>query len=171
MARWSFHLQVFFLARRFEMHRKMMDNMLSVRSGPDDLRGRRDLRAHAARARRLWTSATYSNYQSLFALHDVLSAAAGHDHLPAGACRDARAAHRPARPRLRAQHRPCLSAGAERGLRRLGGSQRTPDLRFLVVDTDGLDRIETHPAIVKLVSELQPAAARAGRAGAGEAGA
>jgi deoxyadenosine/deoxycytidine kinase len=34
-------------------------------------------------------------------------------------------------------------------------ARSAPELRFVVVETDGLERVETHPAIVKLVAEAE----------------
>jgi deoxyguanosine kinase len=34
-------------------------------------------------------------------------------------------------------------------------ARSAPEMRFIVVDTDGLDRIEKHPTIVKLLQELE----------------
>ena len=37
----------------------------------------------------------------------------------------------------------------------LSSRNSAPDLRFLVVDTDGLERVETHPSITKLVAGME----------------
>jgi deoxyadenosine/deoxycytidine kinase len=40
-------------------------------------------------------------------------------------------------------------------------ARSAPDLRFLTIDTDGLDTAEQHPAIVKLLADLERQAGRA----------
>ena len=65
MARWSFHLQVFFLARRFEMHRKMMDNLLSCvqdRTIYEDV----EIFAKVLYEQGSMTKVDYENYVTLF---------------------------------------------------------------------------------------------------------
>jgi deoxyadenosine/deoxycytidine kinase len=169
MGRWSFHLQVFFLARRFEMHRKMMDNLLSCvqdRTIYEDA----EIFARTLHARGAMDERDYSNYQSLFACMTSYLR-------PPDTIIYLRARVETLVQRIGLRGRDCERNIDPAYLQVLNeayddwAARSAPDLRFLVVDTDGLDRIETHPAIVKLVSELQPAAGRAGGAGAGEAGA
>ena len=65
MRRWSFHLQVFFLSRRFEMHRKMMDNLLSCvqdRTIYEDA----EIFARTLHERGAMTRVDYENYTALF---------------------------------------------------------------------------------------------------------
>ena len=50
MTRWSFHLQIYFLSERFKAQVEIGKSSAALHPGPHHLRGRRDLRAHAARA-------------------------------------------------------------------------------------------------------------------------
>jgi deoxyadenosine/deoxycytidine kinase len=153
MRRWSFHLQVFFLSRRFEMHRKMMQNMLSCvqdRTIYEDA----EIFARTLHSSGAMDDRDYDNYLALFASmtsylrppDTILYLRASVDTLLA---------------RIALRGRDC-ERHIERGyLEKLNeayddwAARSAPRLRFLVVETDGLDRIETHPSILRLVSELE----------------
>jgi deoxyadenosine/deoxycytidine kinase len=153
MRRWSFHLQVFFLSRRFEMHRKMMHNLLSCvqdRTIYEDA----EIFARTLHQTGAMDARDYENYQALFASMTsylrppdvVIYLRAGVDTL----------LHR-----IEQRGRLCEKNIDRSYLELLNqayddwAARCAPDLRFVVVDTDGLERVEMHPAIVKLVAEVE----------------
>jgi deoxyadenosine/deoxycytidine kinase len=153
MSRWSFHLQVYFLSKRFEMHRKMMDGMLSCiqdRTIYEDA----EIFARTLYANGSMDDRDFENYQALFrcmtsyllAPNAIIYLRASVDTLVQ------RIAHR---------GRGCEKSIDRDYLQTLNeayddwAARSAPEMRFIVVDTDGLDRIEKHPTIVKLLQELE----------------
>lgn len=153
MRRWSFHLQVFFLSRRFEMHRKMMSNILSCvqdRTIYEDA----EIFAHTLHATGVMDDRDYDNYLALF--HSMTSYLQ-----PPDAIVYLRAGVDTLLSRIALRGREC-ERSIDRGYLELlnaayddWAARSAPEQRFIVVDTDGLERVETHPAIVKLVGELE----------------
>ena len=82
MARWSFHLQIYFLSERFKAQVEIGRGAQPFIQDRTDLRGRRDLRADPARA-------GFDDGRRLRELHravrraDVVPARAGPDPVPA----------------------------------------------------------------------------------------
>jgi deoxyadenosine/deoxycytidine kinase len=153
MQRWSFHLQVFFLSRRFEMHRKMMDNLLSCvqdRTIYEDA----EIFARTLHGRGAMDDRDFENYQALFACMTSYLR-------PPDTIVYLRARVETLLQRIALRGRDCERNIDPAYLELLNAAyddwaaRSAPELRFLVVDTDGLERIETHPAIVKLVTELR----------------
>jgi deoxyadenosine/deoxycytidine kinase len=152
MRRWSFHLQVFFLARRFEMHRKMMDNLLSCvqdRTIYEDA----EVFARTLHASGAMDDRDFENYRALFAcMTSYLRPPDTIVYLRASVATLLR--------RIAQRGRACERSIDPEYLRLLNeayddwAATRAPELRFLVVDTDGLEQVETHPAIQKLVADL-----------------
>jgi deoxyadenosine/deoxycytidine kinase len=152
MRRWSFQLQVFFLSRRFEMHRKMMNNLLSCvqdRTIYEDA----EIFARTLHANGAMDDRDYDNYRALFTTMTsylrppdvIVYLRAGVDTLLA---------------RIAQRGRDCERSIDRAYLQMLNeayddwAARSAPELRFLVVDTDGLEQVESHPAIRKLVDEL-----------------
>lgn len=159
MQRWSFHLQVFFLARRFEMHRKMMDNLLSCvqdRTIYEDA----EIFARTLHDRGAMDERDFDNYQALFACMTSYLR-------PPDTIIYLRARVETLMQRIALRGRDCERNIDPAYLQLLNtayddwAARSAPELRFLVVDTDGLERVETHPSIVKLVSELRADGAEA----------
>jgi len=158
MRRWSFHLQVFFLSRRFEMHRKMMDNLLSC------VQDRTIYEDAEVFARTLHTSGAmddrdFDNYQALFAsMTSYLR--------PPDTIVYLRASVETLLQRIEQRGRECERRIDPAYLAMLNAAyddwaaRSAPDLRFLTIDTDGLDAAEQHPAIVKLLADLQRTSGR-----------
>ena len=153
MRRWSFHLQVFFLSRRFEMHRKMMDNLLSCvqdRTIYEDA----EIFARTLHSTGAMDDRDFENYQALFAsMTSYLRPPDTIIYLRASVDTLVR--------RIGQRGREC-ERNIERAYLQLlndayddWAARSAPDLRFLVVDTDGLENTHEHPHIVKLVSELR----------------
>jgi deoxyadenosine/deoxycytidine kinase len=153
MRRWSFPLQVFFLSRRFEMHRKMMDNLLSCvqdRTIYEDA----EIFARTLHAQGAMDDRDFDNYQSLFAsMTSYLR--------PPDTIVYLRASVDTLLQRIAQRGRACEQAIERRYLETLNAAyddwaaRKAPELRFLIVDTDGLERIESHPAITRLLAELR----------------
>ena len=153
MRRWSFHLQVFFLSRRFEMHRKMMDNLLSC------VQDRTIYEDAAVFARTLHATGAmddrdFDNYQALFAsMTSYLR--------PPDTIVYLRASVDTLLQRIEQRGRECERQIDPAYLQMLNdayddwAARSAPDLRFLTVDTEGLDTVERHPTIVKLLGELE----------------
>ncbi len=153
MPRWSFHLQIFFLSKRFEMHRKMMDNMLSCiqdRTIYEDA----EIFARTLHDTGAMEVRDFDNYMALFrCMTSYLQAPNAIIYL--------RADVDTLLQRIQSRGREC-EQGIERAyLERLNAAyddwaaRSAPELRFLVVETAGLERVEEHPAIVKLVAEIE----------------
>ena len=153
MRRWSFHLQIFFLSRRFEMHRKMMDNLLSCvqdRTIYEDA----EVFARTLHATGAMDDRDFDNYSSLFAcMTSYLRPPDTIVYLRASVDTLVR--------RIEQRGRECERSIDPTYLQRLNDAyddwvaRSAPELRFLVVDTDGLERVEEHPAIVKLLAGLE----------------
>lgn len=153
MPRWSFHLQVYFLAKRFEMHRKMMEGMLSC------IQDRTIYEDAEIFARTLFDSGAmderdFDNYLALFqCMTSYLQAPNAIVYL--------RASVDTLLQRIAKRGRDCERNIDRAYLEKLNrayedwAAQHAPELRFLVVDTDGVEDIEMHPVIVKLVAELE----------------
>lgn len=153
MSRWSFQLQVFFLSRRFEMHRKMMDNLLSCvqdRTIYEDA----EIFARTLHANGAMDGRDFENYQALF---DCMTSYLR----PPDVILYLRAEVGTLVRRIGQRGRDCERNIDPAYLQLLNtayddwAARSAPELRFLVVDTDGMERIEEHPAIQKLVEELQ----------------
>ena len=153
MRRWSFHLQVFFLSRRFEMHRKMMHNLLSCvqdRTIYEDA----EVFARTLHATGAMDDRDHENYRALF---DSMTAYLR----PPDAIIYLRATVPTLLQRIDQRGRPCERTIAPEYLQLLGAAYdewaatRAPQQRFIVVDTDGIERVETHPAIQKLVADIE----------------
>ena len=153
MRRWSFQLQVFFLSRRFEMHRKMMHNMLSCvqdRTIYEDA----EVFARTLHATGAMDDRDRDNYQALF---DSMTAYLR----PPDAIVYLRAEVETLLQRIALRGRPCERSIPPEYLQLLGAAYdewaatSAPRQRFIVVDTDGMDHIETHPAIQKLVADIE----------------
>jgi len=153
MRRWSFHLQVFFLSKRFEMHRKMMQNMLSCiqdRTIYEDA----EIFARTLHDTGAMDVRDFENYMSLFqCMTSYLRAPNTIIYL--------RAQVDTLLQRISKRGRACEQSIEREYLQRLNAAyddwaaRSAPELRFLVVETDGLERVEEHPAIVKLVQEIE----------------
>ena len=152
MRRWSFHLQVFFLSRRFEMHRKMMQNLLSCvqdRTIYEDA----EIFARTLHATGAMDDRDYDNYRALFATMTSYLR-------PPDVIIYLRADVETLRRRIAHRGRDYERNMDLDYLRMLNAAydewaaHSAPELRFLVVETDGLERIEEHAAIRKLVAEL-----------------
>jgi deoxyadenosine/deoxycytidine kinase len=153
MRRWSFHLQVFFLSKRFEMHHKMMHNMLSC------IQDRTIYEDAEIFARTLYDTGAmdtrdFENYMDLFScMTSYLRAPNTIIYL--------RAEVDTLLQRIANRGRSCEQSIERAYLERLNAAyddwaeRSAPELRFLVVETDGLERVEEHPAIVKLVDEIE----------------
>ncbi len=153
MRRWSFPLQIFFLSKRFEMHRKMMTNMLSCiqdRTIYEDA----EIFARTLHDTGAMDGRDFANYMALFqCMTSYLQAPSAIIYLRADVeTLVQRIAHR---------GRECEQGIVRSYLERLNAAyddwaaRSAPDLRFLVVETAGLERVEEHPAIVKLVREIE----------------
>ncbi|MFQ5600609.1 MAG: deoxynucleoside kinase [Candidatus Krumholzibacteriia bacterium] len=153
MRRWSFHLQVYFLSKRFEMHRKMMDNMLSCiqdRTIYEDA----EIFARTLHETGAMDERDFENYMALFAcMTSYLRAPNAIIYL--------RADVDTLVERIAKRGRDCEKSIDREYLQLLNlayddwAERSAPALRFLVVDTEGLERVEEHPAIVKLVEEIE----------------
>ena len=156
MSRWSFHLQVFFLSKRFEMHRKMTQNMWSC------VQDRTIYEDAEVFARTLHDSGAmddrdFENYMALFeCMTSYLQAPTTIIYL--------RASVDTLLQRIARRGRDCEKSIEAAYLERLNAAyddwaaRSAPELQFLVVDTDGLDQIETHPAVEKLMREIESGA-------------
>ena len=153
MSRWSFQLQVYFLSKRFDMHRKMMDGMLSCvqdRTIYEDA----EIFARTLHENGAMDDRDFENYMSLFqcmtsyllAPNAIIYLRANVDTLV---------------ERIKLRGRDYEQDIDRTYLETLNrayddwAARSAPDLRFVVVDTDGLERIEEHPKVVKLLRELQ----------------
>ena len=153
MQRWSFHLQIFFLSKRFEMHRKMMDNMLSCiqdRTIYEDA----EIFARTLHETGAMEARDFDNYMALFhCMTAYLQAPNAIIYL--------RADVDTLQQRIQSRGRACEQSIERSYLERLNAAyddwaaRSAPELRFLVVETAGLERVEEHPAIVKLVREIE----------------
>jgi len=152
MRRWSFQLQVFFLSRRFEMHRKMQHNLLSCvqdRTIYEDA----EIFARTLHAVGAMDERDYENYRALFASMTAYLR-------PPDVIIYLRAEVETLRRRILQRGRECEQNIDLEYLQLLNraydewAAHSAPNLRFLVVETDALDRIEEHPAIAKLVHQL-----------------
>jgi deoxyadenosine/deoxycytidine kinase len=153
MPRWSFHLQVFFLSKRFEMHRKMTDNMLSC------VQDRTIYEDAEVFARTLYETGAmdqrdFDNYIALFeCMTSYLQAPNAIIYL--------RADVDTLLQRIGRRGRDCEKNIERDYLERLNAAyddwaaRSAPDLRFVVVETDGLERVEEHPEIEKLVRQIE----------------
>jgi deoxyadenosine/deoxycytidine kinase len=153
MTRWSFHLQVFFLSRRFEMHRKMMENLLSCvqdRTIYEDA----EVFARTLHANGAMDDRDFENYQSLFACMTSYLR-------PPDTVIYLRASVDTLLRRIQQRGRDCERNIDPSYLQMLSdayddwAARSAPDLPFLVVDTDGIEEIQDHPAIVRLLSTLE----------------
>jgi deoxyadenosine/deoxycytidine kinase len=153
MRRWSFHLQIFFLSKRFEMHRKMMQNMLSCiqdRTIYEDA----EIFARTLHDTGAMDERDFDNYMALFrCMTSYLQAPNAIIYLRADVDTLLR--------RIASRGRSCEQGIQRDYLERLNAAyddwaaRSAPELRFVVVETAGLERVETHPAIVKLVHEIE----------------
>lgn len=152
MRRWSFQLQVFFLSRRFDMHRKMMDNLLSCvqdRTIYEDA----EIFARTLHANGAMDARDFENYRALF---DCMTSYLR----PPDVIVYLRAEVDTLVRRIAQRGRECERSIDPAYLQLLNtayddwAARSAPELRFLVVDTDGMERIEEHPAIQKLVDDL-----------------
>ena len=156
MRRWSFHLQIFFLAKRFEMHRKMMENMLSCiqdRTIYEDA----EIFARTLHDTGAMDVRDFDNYMALFrCMTSYLQAPNAIIYLRADVDTLLR--------RIANRGRACEQGIQRDYLERLNAAyddwaaRSAPELRFVVVETAGLEQVETHPAIVKLVREIETGA-------------
>jgi deoxyadenosine/deoxycytidine kinase len=153
MRRWSFQLQIFLLSKRFEMHRKMMANMLSC------IQDRTIYEDAEIFARTLYDTGAmeardFDNYMALFrCMTSYLQ--------PPNAIIYLRADVDTLLQRIARRGRACEHGIQRTYLERLNqayddwAARSAPELRFVVVDTPGLERVEAHPDIVKLVGEIE----------------
>jgi deoxyadenosine/deoxycytidine kinase len=153
MARWSFPLQVYFLSKRFDMHRKMMDGMLSCvqdRTIYEDA----EIFARTLHDNGAMDERDFDNYMSLFqCMTSYLLAPNAIIYLRASVDTLVERIRLRGRDYEKDIDRDYLST-----LNRAyddWAARSAPDLRFVVVDTDGLDCIEEHPRLVKLLRELE----------------
>lgn len=156
MRRWSFQLQVFFLSKRFEMHRKMTENMWSCvqdRTIYEDA----EVFARTLHDTGAMDDRDFDNYMALFAcMTSYLQPPTTIVYL--------RASVDTLLQRIARRGRDCEKAIEAAYLERLNlayddwAARSAPELPFLVVETDGLERVETHPAIAKLVHDIEAAA-------------
>lgn len=153
MSRWSFHLQVYFLSKRFEMHRKMMQGMLSCvqdRTIYEDA----EIFARTLRDTDSMDERDYENYMSLFesmtsylhAPNTIIYLRASVDTLLKRIARRGRDYEKD----IDREYLELLNKAYDDW-----AARSAPNLRFLVVDTDGLEKIEEHPKLQKLVKELE----------------
>jgi len=153
MSRWSFHLQVYFLSKRFEMHRKMMQGMLSCvqdRTIYEDA----EIFARTLRDTDSMDERDYENYMSLFesmtsylhAPNTIIYLRASVDTLLKRIARRGRDYEKD----IDRKYLELLNKAYDDW-----AARSAPNLRFLVVDTDGLEKIEEHPKLQKLVKELE----------------
>src|SRR5262245_35460215 len=153
MRRWSFHLQVYSLSKRFEMHRKMMQNMLSC------VQDRTIYEDAEVFARTLFDTGAmdardFDNYTSLFACMTSYLR-------PPNAILYLRADVDTLVERIARRGRDCEKSIDRDYLERRNAAyddwaaRSAPELRFLVVETAGLERVEEHPAIQRLVAEIE----------------
>jgi len=157
MRRWSFPLQIFFLSKRFEMHRKMMTNMLSCiqdRTIYEDA----EIFARTLHDTGAMDARDFANYMELFqCMTSYLQAPSTIIYL--------RADVETLMQRIAHRGRECEQGIARPYLERLNAAyddwaaRSAPDLRFIVVETAGLERVEEHPAIVKLIHGIETGAA------------
>jgi deoxyadenosine/deoxycytidine kinase len=142
------------------MHRKMMDNLLSCvqdRTIYEDA----EIFARTLHDRGAMDGRDFENYQALFACMTSYLR-------PPDTIVYLRARVETLLQRIALRGRDCERNIDPAYLELLNAAyddwaaRSAPELRFLVVDTDGLERIETHPAIVKLVAELRSDGAEAG---------
>jgi len=153
MSRWSFQLQVYFLSKRFDMHRKMMDGMLSCiqdRTIYEDA----EIFARTLHQNGAMDDRDFENYLSLFAcMTSYLLAPNAIIYLRANVDTLVE------RIKLRGRdYEQDIDRDYLETLNRAyddWAARSAPELRFVVVDTDGLDRIEEHPTLVKLLKELE----------------
>jgi deoxyadenosine/deoxycytidine kinase len=159
MRRWSFHLQVFFLSRRFEMHRKMMDNLLSCvqdRTIYEDA----EVFARTLHANGAMDDRDFDNYQALFACMTSYLR-------PPDTVIYLRASVPTLLRRIQHRGRECERNIDPAYLQMLSdayddwAARSAPDLPFLVVDTDDIEEIHEHPAIVRLLASLEHGAGSA----------
>ena len=153
MSRWSFHLQVFFLSKRFEMHRKMTENMWSCvqdRTIYEDA----EVFARTLHDTGAMDDRDFENYMALFAcMTSYLQAPTTIIYL--------RANVETLLQRIARRGRDCEKSIEAGYLERLNSAyddwaaRSAPDMPFLVVETDGLEKIETHPALQKLIGEIE----------------
>jgi deoxyadenosine/deoxycytidine kinase len=153
MGRWSFHLQVYFLSKRFDMHRKMMEGMLSC------IQDRTIYEDAEIFARTLFDTGAmderdFTNYMALFqCMTSYLRAPNAIVYL--------RASVDTLMQRIAKRGRECERSIDRAYLERLNhayddwAARHAPELRFVVVETDGVDEIEKHPVIVKLLEDLE----------------
>ncbi len=157
MRRWSFPLQIFFLSKRFEMHRKMMTNMLPCiqdRTIYEDA----EIFARTLHDTGAMDARDFANYMALFqCMTSYLQAPSAIIYL--------RADVETLMQRIAHRGRECEKGIARSYLERLNAAyddwaaRSAPDLRFIVVETAGLERVEEHAAIVKLIREIETDAA------------
>jgi deoxyadenosine/deoxycytidine kinase len=153
MNRWSFQLQVFFLSKRFEMHRKMTENMWSC------VQDRTIYEDAEVFARTLHDSGAmddrdFENYMALFkCMTSYLRAPTTIVYL--------RASVETLLQRIARRGRDCEKSIEAAYLERLNAAyddwaaRSAPELHFVVVDTDGLERIEAHPTLERLIREIE----------------
>ncbi len=162
MRRWSFHLQVYFLSKRFEMHRKMSENMWSCvqdRTIYEDA----EVFARTLHDTGAMDERDYENYMALFAcMTAYLQPPTTIVYLRAGV--------ETLQRRIARRGRDCEKSIDVAYLERLNAAyddwaaRSAPHLHFLVVDTDDVEQVETLPAIEKLVRDIETAKSGARRA-------
>ncbi len=153
MGRWSFHLQVFFLSKRFEMHRKMTENMWSCvqdRTIYEDA----EVFARTLHDTGAMDDRDFNNYMALFqCMTSYLE--------PPTIVVYLRASVETLLERIARRGRDCEKSIDASYLERLNDAydewarRAAPELQFLVVETDGLRSIEKHAAIEKLVRDIE----------------
>lgn len=157
MGRWSFHLQVYFLSKRFEMHRKMTENMWSCvqdRTIYEDA----EVFARTLHSTGAMDDRDFENYMALFqCMTSYLQPPTTVIYLRANVATLLQ--------RIARRGRDCEKSIDAAYLERLNAAyddwaaRSAPEMPFLVVETDGMDRIEQHAAIEKLVLEIESARA------------
>ena len=156
MSRWSFQLQVFFLSKRFEMHRKMTENMWSCvqdRTIYEDA----EVFARTLHDTGAMDDRDFENYMALFAcMTSYLQSPTTIIYL--------RASVETLLQRIARRGRDCEKSIEAAYLGRLNAAyddwaaRSAPEMPFLVVETDGLEHIETHPALQALIQEIEAVA-------------
>jgi deoxyadenosine/deoxycytidine kinase len=153
MERWSFHLQIYFLSERFKAQVQIGASPLPFiqdRTIYEDA----EIFARTLHASGAMDDRDFDNYCALFASmtsylrppDTIIYLRARVETLLGRIAQRGRTCERNIDPGYLQLLNAAYDDWAERS---------APNLRFLVVDTDGMDRVEQHPKIVKLLAELQ----------------
>lgn len=159
MDRWSFHLQVFFLSKRFEIHREMVSSdepCIQDRTIYED----KEIFAHTLHRRGLMSDRDYENYTDLF---DTMTSFLRTPDLVVYL----RAGVETLQERIRCRGRDCEREISSEYLRALNSAyedwcaRATRITDVLTIDTEGLDLVQDEAAVervlTKVVGRLGPA--------------